>query len=160
LPTLGTLGYHVVELPVEGGAASPRHPAGLPAADAGRQDGDVPCYRVEPLSVEEVAGDARRRMHEAEVIQLQARRKDRERRRQASRGRETRWHHCLFYPFLAWRYELGLAVALAVFTGVLVHWLFEADDVAVPLLLLPTLPLVLIACHGCAFLQAALRSAA
>jgi hypothetical protein len=121
----GSLRYRAVELPCEGAparASSPQPAAPPPVVEP-------PSYRVVQVADEVVDEDRRRRLEDVREIELRARRERRRRpRRERPRPMEQHWYECLAFPFLTWKWLLGLAVLLSLVTSAVVAWVAEGAE--------------------------------
>jgi hypothetical protein len=170
---LPPLAYRVVELSTEGGTTGKKS---LPARERSRilvsedaesgglaDDSGTPFYQMAESDAESAAEVRRRRRQDARMLAMLIR-EDQQQRKPKRREwhRETRWYQCLFYPLVAWRALLGLAAAMALATGWLVHLLPGLEPLGAQALVLSPLqmlvPLLLLA-YGCAFLQCVLNAA-
>ena len=121
----GSLRYRAVELPCEG--APPRAPVPRPAPPP---VAEPPSYRVVQVADEVVDQDRRRRLEDAREIELRVRRERRHRRPRRERPRplEQHWYECLAFPFLTWKWLLGLAVLLSLVSSSVVAWVAEGVE--------------------------------
>jgi hypothetical protein len=118
----GTLGYRAVEVSDDGTPApapAPR-PVQPPVLEP-------PSYRVVQVADEVVEQDRRRRIDDAQEISFRSRyhRVRRRSRRERPRQLERHWYECLAFPFLTWKWLLGLAVLLAIVTSAGMAWVAE-----------------------------------
>jgi hypothetical protein len=118
---LGLLRFRAVELPCED-APPQRHADPLPVRDP-------PPFRVVEVSSESMPPDPSRRLEDVREIRLRPRRGRRGYRRGAW-PREKHWYQCLLYPFLSWKFLLGVSVALSLLTTVAT--LMAADAAPAP----------------------------
>jgi hypothetical protein len=87
---------------------------------------DPPTYRVVQVADEVVRQERRRRIEDARDIEYRARRPLRTRRKRPERPLEQHWHECLAFPFLTWRWLLGLAVVFSLVSAAAVSWVSDA----------------------------------
>jgi hypothetical protein len=143
--------------PLKDSAATGHSPPGYRVVEQPIADDESACYRLGKLQ----GADAVQRWRQSEIVTRKARKEMQRRRRERRLPVETRWYQCLIVPCLTVRWELSLALALALATlfAFLIGWPAVADAPEWPVIFgmasVALLPIVAV----CAYLQCVLRTA-